>query len=226
MRKKYMLTRSLAALLALVMTLTLTPAASAAVKAACPTCGSSVYCTMTVEKVATCHEKGIERYFCTNLACSRKNEPQFREVNENPLNHDATYTNNGDGTHSGICKYDKTPLPAEKHTYNTSGLCEKCGAYNYSQVKMDLADRTVPVALNDADAKLTAGSVKLTLGSADITDANTRTTTSPIPGTTRAIRSAPAANAPCPPPSMAGRASTTIPSTCWPCPRAPCPASR
>ena len=170
MRKKYMLTRSLAALLALVMTLTLTPAASAAVKAACPTCGSSVYCTMTVEKVATCHEKGIERYFCTNLACSRKNEPQFREVNENPLNHDATYTNNGDGTHSGICKYDKTPLPAEKHTYNTSGLCEKCGAYNYSQVKMDLADRTVPVALNDADAKLTAGSVKLTLGSADITD--------------------------------------------------------
>lgn len=170
MRKKYMLTRSLAALLALVMTLTLTPAASAAVKAACPTCGSSVYCTMTVEKVATCHEKGIERYFCTNLACSRKNEPQFREVNENPLNHDATYTNNGDGTHSGVCKYDGAVLPAEKHTYNANGLCEKCGAYNYSQVKMDLADRTVPVALNDADAKLTAGSVKLTLGSADITD--------------------------------------------------------
>lgn len=168
MRKKYMLTRSLAALLALVMTLTLTPAASAA-ETQVPICPDHhVACTLTsVIKEATCHEKGVAEYSCPIQGCHYKDLVRT-DINKN--NHDATYTNNGDGTHSGVCKYDKTPLPAEKHTYNTNGVCEKCGAYNYGQVKMDLADRTVPVALNDADAKLTAGNVKLTLGSADITD--------------------------------------------------------
>ncbi len=171
MRKKYMLTRPLAVLLALVMTLTLTPVAAAAGGTAAPVCPShpQQICIVTkVIKEASCHEEGVVEYACPVQGCSYKGV--LKKTPINPSNHDATYTNNGDGTHSGKCKYDNAVLPAEKHAYNTSGLCEKCGAYNYGQVKMDLSDRTAPVALNDADSKLTAGDVKLTLGSADITD--------------------------------------------------------
>lgn len=61
---KKRINRALAALLALVMAMTLAPAAGAsgAVAARCPVCGQSGYCTMTVVKAANCHETGVERY--------------------------------------------------------------------------------------------------------------------------------------------------------------------
>ncbi len=170
MKKKNLLARPLAALMALIMTLTLVPAASAAGTPAtvCPVHTTTYYIITNVIKEATCHEEGVAEYSCPVQGCTNQNI--LKKTPVNPSNHDATYTNNGDGTHTGVCKYDNVSLPRENHAYNNSGLCEKCGAYNYGQVKMELPDRTASVALNDAGAKLSAGTVKLTLGSADITE--------------------------------------------------------
>ena len=176
MRNKNVMKRPLAALLALVLAMTMTPVAmaSGAVAAVCPRCGVSGYCTKTVSKKANCHEVGIERYVCTKPDCPSNGAPQLLETTYDITNHEGVYTDNGNGTHSGVCNYTvnhaaNLRIDGETHTYDASGKCEKCGAYNYGQVVLDLPDRTVPVALNDADAKLTAGDIKLVLGSADIT---------------------------------------------------------
>ena len=89
MRKQKMLTRPLAALLALVMALTMTPVAAASEErwAPCPTCTSS-NCVMTVVKEANCHEKGVERYVCRNAACTMVGRAQLIETNINTGNHD------------------------------------------------------------------------------------------------------------------------------------------
>ena len=174
MKKRKILTRPLAALLALVMALTMTPvaAAAAAVQARCPACGQTGYCTMTVVKEANCHETGVERYVCTRQSCNAQGQPQLIETQVNTGNHDFIYTDNLDGTHSGACRYDDTVMGPEAHTnfYNAKGVCEKCGALNYSQVSMNLPEtRTALAALGDPNAKLTAGEVKLTLGTANVT---------------------------------------------------------
>ena len=171
---KKRINRALAALLALVMAMTLAPAAGAsgAVAARCPVCGQSGYCTMTVVKAANCHETGVERYVCTRSGCNSLGQAQLIETPVNKANHDYIFTDNQDGTHSGMCRYDGANVGPEAHTgfYNANGVCEKCGAFNYSQVGMSLPERrTVPISLGDASAKLSAGDIKLTLGSADIT---------------------------------------------------------
>ena len=81
------------------------------------------------------------------------------------------YTDNGDGTHSGVCReHPKQTVDAETHRF-VNGICEQCGAPNYSDVVMDLpVEKRVPVALGDTNAKLSAGNIRLTLGSANITD--------------------------------------------------------
>ena len=173
MKKRKILTRPLAALLALVMALTMTPAAAAAAEvwAQCPTCKSS-NCTMTVVKEANCHETGVERYVCKNPACSMVGRAQLIETPVNTGSHDFIYTDNLDGTHSGACRADNTVMGPEAHTnfYNAKGVCEKCGALNYSQVSMNLPEtRTSLAALGDPNAKLTAGEIKLTLGTANVT---------------------------------------------------------
>lgn len=169
MRKQKMLTRPLAALLALVMALTLAPAASAEGRT-CPKCNAT--CVETVIKEANCHEEGAAKYVCPNGDYS-----VVLALDIDPNHHDMIYTNNGDGTHSGVCRHNEYHAVAyrieqESHAnfYNASGVCERCGALNYSQVSMSLPERrTVPVALGDTAAKLSAGDVKLSLGSADIT---------------------------------------------------------
>lgn len=173
MRKHNVLTRPLAALLALVMALTMAPAAAAAaVRVRCPVCGSLDYCTMTVTKAANCHETGVDRYVCTAQGCPSGGRPQLVETPVNANHHDFIYTDNQDGTHSGVCRFDNTVTGPESHTnfYNENGVCEKCGALNYSQVTMSLPEtRTALAALGDPGAKLTAGDIKLTLGSANVT---------------------------------------------------------
>lgn len=159
--------RPLAALLALVMTLAMAPAAGAATER-CPYCDT--ICDEIILHEANCHESGVIKYVCNNSKCTY-NYSTLREIEENDRNHDMVYTDNGNGTHSGVCRehtsYTEGP---ETHKY-VNGLCELCGAPNYSAVIMDLpAEKLVPVALDDSTAKLTAGNIRLTLGTANITD--------------------------------------------------------
>lgn len=170
MKKKNLLTRPLAALTALLLALTLVPTALAATEV-CPYHSDRV-CSETIIKKANCHEEGVAEYSCPVAGCTYKN--QLKKLPIDPTNHDAVYTDNGDNTHSGVCNWTVSHsaglrIDRENHTYSATGVCEKCGSYNYSKVTMNLPDRTAHIALNDTAAKLTAGEIKLLLGSADIT---------------------------------------------------------
>lgn len=165
MKKTNRMRRPLAALLALVMALTLAPAAGAAVEV-CPY--HNVSCIETVIKEANCHEVGATKYTCPQPSCTYS---VVREMPVNPANHDMIYTPNGDDrTHDGVCReHTAVTVSAEPHVFD-GGLCGKCNALNYAQVGMNLPERrTVPIPLGDPNAKLSAGDIKLTLGSADIT---------------------------------------------------------
>ena len=156
MRNKNVMKRPLAALLALVLAMTMVPVAMAA-SVTCPYHLGQV-CTETIIKKPNCHEEGVAEYSCPMADCSYKG--QLRKLNMDPTNHEGLYTDNGNGTHSVVCNYTVSHptvvrVDGEAHTYDASGKCEKCGAYNYGQVVLNLPNRTVPVALNDADAKLT-----------------------------------------------------------------------
>jgi len=166
-KKKRLPARLCAALLALVMVMTLAPTALAA--AGCPANNYGEHIVHTWETVApaNCHEDGVRRGICA-LCGTTVYDPLARD----PDNHDAVYTDEGNGYHSAVCTYHPNlQLPLEKHTPNGSGVCSKCGAVDYSGVMMNLpADLTVPVALNNAGAKLSVGEIKLTLGSASGTN--------------------------------------------------------
>lgn len=167
MKKKNHFRRPLAALLALVLTLTLAPTALAAA-VTCPYCKS--VCKETVLHEANCHEAGVMKYECTNSSCTY-GYSVLKETDINDRNHDMLYTDNGDGTHSGVCRWHvKQTEGPEAHNF-TNGICEQCGAPNYSAVTMDLpSEKVVPIALGDTTAKLSAGNIHLALGSANITD--------------------------------------------------------
>lgn len=168
MQNKSYLKRSLAGLLSLLLAWTLIPAAAASSSLmVCPECKQTTL-SSTVVRRANCHETGVIEYKCSNSSCNYYNLSSTNSTD--PTYHDAVYTDNGNGTHSGVCAHDGARIEGEKHTFGLNGRCEKCGAYNYGQVVMNLPDRTVPVALNNADAKLTAGSVQLVLDRADITE--------------------------------------------------------
>lgn len=172
MRMKRKAARPLAALLALVMMLTLAPTAMAAVTVKCPECGSTDG-KRTEIRVATCATEGRYEYVCNNKSCSLYGVVQSINVGYDNYNHEAVYTDLGDGTHSGKCSHHgKNPveLKSEPHDFNSSGVCVKCGAADYSMVEMTLEKTmTIPVALNAEGAKLSVGDVKVVLGSADIT---------------------------------------------------------
>lgn len=167
MKKKNPFRRPLAVLLALILMLTMAPVAAAATER-CPYCQS--VCEETVLHKANCHETGVLKYECTNDSCTY-HYSVLRETEIDERNHDMIYTDNGNGTHSGECPWHpkETKGPVAHHFVN--GVCEQCFATDYSAVKMDLpAEKIVPVALGDTNAKLSAGSIRLTLGSANITD--------------------------------------------------------
>ena len=164
MKKNKLHRRSLAALLALVLALTMVPVAAAGV--ACPL--HKTICRETQVVEATCSQKGKVQYTCPESGCTYST---VQDVDYNNRNHEMVYTDNGDGTHSGVCRYhtDQKTDPNDHRFIN--GICEQCGAPNYSDVVMDLpVEKRVPVALGDTNAKLSAGNIRLTLGSANITD--------------------------------------------------------
>ena len=165
--KKSLPVRLSAALLALVMAITLAPAARAATGCPMNNYGDHSIYSWEVAAEANCHEDGIRRGICTFCGATVY-DPIARDLN----NHDAVYTDEGNGYHSGVCTYHpNAEIPLEKHTPNGSGVCSKCGAVDYSGVILNLPnDLTVPVALNNADAKLSVGEIKLTLGSASGTN--------------------------------------------------------
>lgn len=167
MKKKNHFKRPLAALLALVLTLSLAPAASAAAEY-CPYCHS--ICAETVLHEANCHEVGVIKYECRNSQCTYKYST-LKETGYNANNHDMVYTDNNDGTHSGVCRWHTNQTAGPEAHHFANGICEQCGAPNYGAVAMDLpAEKIVPIALGDTTAKLSAGNIRLTLGSANITD--------------------------------------------------------
>lgn len=159
-------TRTLAALMAFVLTLTLAPAAMAQTLQ-CPRC-TQITLQSEILHEANCHETGIIEYKCTNRLCDYE---KLEKVPVNPSNHDVIYKDNGDGTHSGECRYHTSyTVKSAAHKF-VNGACELCSALNYGAVDMvGLAEqKNVSVPLNDSTAKLSAAGITLVLGSADIT---------------------------------------------------------
>lgn len=167
--------RVLSGLLAALLLLSLAPAALAAeTYYLCPYCQKQT-AKRTVIKEANCHEEGVDEYVCTNAACSMYNKSQLEKVQMNPNNHDAVYQNNNNGTHSGVCTYHVTHvndvyIDNEPHTYNDAGVCTKCLAVDYRDVKISIPETMEQyISLNDSGARLSVGDVVLTAGSADLT---------------------------------------------------------
>ncbi len=51
--------------------------------------------------------------------------------------HKYTYTDNGDGTHKGVCACGKDTIASEAHAWGTDGKCTKCGAVKPSEGEED-----------------------------------------------------------------------------------------
>lgn len=172
---KPILSRALSGALAVVALLSLVPTALAAeTYYFCNTCKQQT-ATLTIIKEANCHEEGVDEYVCTNAACPMYNKSELVKVPMDPKNHDAAYQNNGNGTHSGLCTYHATHttdvrITDEPHTYNAGGVCTRCLAVDYRDVKMSLPETMEQfISLNDSSARLSVGDVLLTAGSADLT---------------------------------------------------------
>lgn len=177
MKKQKLRHRLLSVVLSMVLLASLTPAAFASYpnqyqSRQCPVCHSD-NCTWTVLTAATCHSEGLAEYVCTNPVCPSKTDIVRIPIDSN--NHDATYSDNGDGTHSGVCKYLVSHTAAvnierEAHTYDAAGVCTKCRAVNYGSVKVTLPENPeIYVSLNDAEASISLGDVSLAIGNADLT---------------------------------------------------------
>ena len=166
--KKSLSVRLSAALLALIMVMTLVPTALAVT--GCPVNNNGEHMVERWEHYvkADCHTNGLDRGVCR--LCK---QTVYEETDPDLSNHDAIYTDEGNGFHSAVCTYHPaTRIPLEEHEINNSGICSKCGAVDYSEVSMNLPENLViPVALNSTDAKVSVGEVRLILGkSANITD--------------------------------------------------------
>jgi len=165
MRNKWK--NGLAALLVLAMMLGFVPAAQA-VEVKCPTAGctgGSADIVATPIAVATCFVKGEIEYTCN--ICKAK----WRvETGLDPNNHEYKYTDNGDGTHTGVCPYHPDKALTQKHN-TVDGRCTVCMSVDYTQAKISMPESPeVYVALNSVDYDLTLGDARLTIGSADITN--------------------------------------------------------
>ena len=84
------------------------------------------------DNAATCTEKGKKHKECS--VCGYKTEEEI-----DATGHDYVYTDNGDGTHNGVCKNDATHvIENQSHTLGTDyaghdadkhwKVCEECGA--------------------------------------------------------------------------------------------------
>ena len=118
--------RFLSGLLAAVLLLTLAPLGQAAeTYYICPACKQQT-ATLSVIKEANCHEEGVTEYFCYNSTCPRYQQSYLEKTSIDPDNHDATYRDNGDGTHSGTCTYHVSHsidvhIDRERHSYSEIG---------------------------------------------------------------------------------------------------------
>ena len=170
--KKTLRRRVPAALLALIMVLSLMPTAFAAtvdMNSPCtsPTSINRVHSWQWEEvRAATCHDKGMRKgtcTFCTNVC--------YDEPSVNPNNHDYLYTDNGNGTHRAECRYHPEAIvTSQPHGQLVNGRCPQCLAVDYEAVTIVLPkDPVFMVSLDTADYGLSLGEVSLTLGSADVT---------------------------------------------------------
>lgn len=160
----------LSGLLAAALTITMIPSAYAA-QVYCPACNQPD-CTASIIKEANCHEEGVEEYYCHNPNCPEFQRSQLRKLDRDPENHDAIYSDNGDGTHSGACSYHSSPVTVQRQRHNFSnGLCTMCRAVDYSEVKISLPENPVVYAAVDDDgASLSLSDVSMSIGTADITN--------------------------------------------------------
>ena len=168
--------RFLSGLLAAVLLLTLAPLGQAAeTYYICPACKQQT-ATLSVIKEANCHEEGVTEYFCYNSTCPRYQQSYLEKTSIDPDNHDATYRDTGDGTHSGTCTYHVSHsidvhIDRERHSYSASGgVCTKCLSVDYSNVQIALPETMdLFISLNDVNARLSVGEAGLTSGTADLT---------------------------------------------------------
>lgn len=177
MKQKTMLRRRIPALLlTLVMLLAMVPVAQAAVVDEYSECPKSTSTNKKhdwreeeVVRVANCHEGGLLRYTCAYC-----DNTCYVETKADPDNHDAVCTDNGDGTHSGVCEWhgrNGEEIVREKHNYDEDGFCRQCRAIRYSDIKVTVSSpelRFVP--LDSTDYKLSLDDVHLTLNGKDITN--------------------------------------------------------
>lgn len=176
MKEKRQLRRRVpAALLALMMALSLMPTAFAAVvdrNSLCPSTSNPsaahahAWSAWTTEKEATCSAKGSQK-----ATCSYCGNVCYQEIDINPNAHDYIYTDNGNGTHSAVCRYHSNAvITNQPHGELVNGRCPQCLAVNYSAVDIILPkDPEVMVSLDAADYGLSLGDVILKLGAADVT---------------------------------------------------------
>lgn len=170
MRMKRTRARLLAALLTLVMVLTLPPAAAASSLDGCTVSSDGKHEVSQWETVveADCITVGVRRgtcKYCKNTI--------YDETGTNQKNHAADCDDNGDGTHSGVCKHHSPNVKIDEEPHNfIDGVCKQCGAMDYEDVTLNVGskNRTVNVAVGDVNAKLSAGDVKVLLGKVDVTD--------------------------------------------------------
>lgn len=179
MKQKIGLRRRLsAALLALVLLLSLAPTAFAATvdrNSPCTGAGSfnqqHGWGPWETVKAATCQEGGVQKStcaYCQNI-CYEETQPVY-------TNHVYVYTDNGDGTHSAVCRFHTNEvINSQKHNV-VDGRCTECLAVDYGSVQISLPkDPQVFVSLNAVDYGLSLGDVALTIGNADITSEYTLT---------------------------------------------------
>ncbi len=127
--------------------------------------------TKTVLHEANCHEYGVVEYVCTKKGCQYRDVPILVKVDMDLSNHDAVYTDNGDGkTHTATCLYHTNYRNvAENHEF-VNGICAQCGAADYSEAKVIVpSSKEVYISLNDTQATLSVGDVDMMVGNVKVT---------------------------------------------------------
>lgn len=167
MKQSKLLRRLFAFLLVAAMIMPAVPTAYAAGEVKCEKEGCDGLCDENVLMEATCNSVGVIEYTCVKCKHS------FLVKTDVDLNnHDADYTDNGDGqTHTATCPYHKSYKNVkEDHSFD-KGYCTKCGAVDYSEAVIVLANEEIELSidLDSENAVISIGKVSVKAGTADIT---------------------------------------------------------